>query len=376
MPDKRLKLLVIAPSARLGGQEAVLLNLASCMTEHNIEITVVALRDGPLLPRIAVAGVPVRVLAASRTRYLHRFARTVRRLGQVIQAEAPDVIYSNMPLAHVYAAIPARRQRIPAIWCQAGLPSPPGPIDRVATALPAHSVICVSRAAAATQQRLKPGRRVQLMHPGIDMARFTTTSKPSARLALGCPDAPLVSLIGRLQPWKGQREFLQAAQIVLGKRHDTQFAVVGGALLGWEGDYPQELQLLAREFGIAGQVSFTGHVDDAHLWSAASDIVVHASAPEPFGLVVVEAMASGAAVVAVDCGGPRDIIEDGVTGLLRKTREPADLARSVLRLLDDPTLASKIAAAGKASVLDAFSRERMVARFAQIVWEAALGPGR
>ena len=195
-------------------------------------------------------------------------------------------------------------------------------------------------------------------------------------MALGCSEAPLVSLIGRLQPWKGQREFLQAARIVLRRRPETRFAVVGGALLGWEGDYPQELQALAQELGIAEQVTFTGHVDNAHLWMAASDVVVNASAPEPFGLVVVEAMASSAAVVATDCGGPRDIIEDGVTGLLCKTNEPEELARSVLCLLDDPDSLSRIAAAGKAHVLATFTRERMAARFAAIVREAALEPGR
>ena len=374
MSDGPLKLLMIDPSARLGGQEEVLFNLATRLPDHGIKPVLIALRDGPLLPRLASAGVASRVVACSRVRYLHRFARTVRRLDQIIAAEQPAVVYSNMPLAHVYAALPARRHRIPAIWCQAGFPSSPGPIDRVATALPAHSVICVSRPAARAQQRLKPGHRVQLMYPGIDVARFTTSSRPSARLALGCPDAPLVSLIGRLQPGKGQREFLRAVQIVLRKRPDTQFAVVGGALLGWEGDYPQELQSLAQELGIAGQVRFTGHVDDAHLWSAASDVVVNASVSEGFGLVIVEAMASGAAVVAVDGGGPRDIIDDGVTGLLCRTNEPGELARRVLCLLDDPATASRIATAGKAHVLATFTRERMAGRFAEIVREAALEP--
>jgi glycosyltransferase involved in cell wall biosynthesis len=100
---------------------------------------------------------------------------------------------------------------------------------------------------------------------------------------------------------------------------------------------------------------------------AASDIMVNASAPEPFGLVVVEAMAAGCAVVALANGGPRDIVEDGVSGVLCPTREPRVLAAAIERLLGDAGLRREIGRAARARVEAEFSREAMAQRFANIV---------
>jgi glycosyltransferase involved in cell wall biosynthesis len=100
---------------------------------------------------------------------------------------------------------------------------------------------------------------------------------------------------------------------------------------------------------------------------AASDIMVNASAPEPFGLVIVEAMAAGCAVVAVASGGPRDIIEDGISGVLCATREPRELAEAIQRLLDDVGLRRDIGRAARARVEAEFTREAMADRFADII---------
>jgi glycosyltransferase involved in cell wall biosynthesis len=106
---------------------------------------------------------------------------------------------------------------------------------------------------------------------------------------------------------------------------------------------------------------------------AASDVVVNASQPEPFGLVVVEAMAAGCAVAAVAAGGPRDIIEDGRNGLLCASREPSDLAQAIGRLCDHPELRDELGLAARSRVESQFSREAMAERFATIVMNAADG---
>jgi glycosyltransferase involved in cell wall biosynthesis len=318
--------------------------------------------------QLRMANIDVDVIEAGRLRQPLAFIRTARALRSVMMEARFDAVYSNMPKAHLYATWGARRERIPTLWCQAGYPEPPHWLDRLATSLPADAIIAVSRDALAAQVRLSAARTVHLMHPGIDIERFILRRDPDLRRAYGIPlDVPLVSIVGRLQQWKGQREFLRAAALVVRSFPLARFAVVGGAILGWEGDYPEELQRLTSRLGLQDRTIFTGHTDEAARWMAASDVVVNASEPEPFGLVVVEAMASGCAVVAVAKGGPRDVIENDYSGVLCATREPRELADGIIRLVSDSGLRTRIGRAAHEVVQSRFTREAMTSRFVDIL---------
>jgi glycosyltransferase involved in cell wall biosynthesis len=350
--------------------EDILFNLVVGLPAVGVQVTVASLAPGPLVDRLSAERIDLVVLGAGQLRDPSRFLRTSRRLGRLLRTSRFDAVYSNMPKAHLYVAPAARALGVPTLWCQAGHPEPAHWIDRLATALPATSVVALSRDSAAAQQRLSARRTVRMLHPGIDVSRFRVRDDPDLRSRHGIPeDGVVVSLVGRLQPWKGQREFLRAAARLADSHPEAWFAVVGGAILGWEGDYPQELQRLAAALGIGERVIFTGHSDEVSSWMAASDIMVNASQPEPFGLVVIEAMASGVAVVAVATGGPRDIIEHERNGLLCGTREPEALAAAIGRLLDDPVLRAELGRAARARVETYFSRAAMTERFASIVKE-------
>lgn len=369
--ERERQILMVAPSAVPGGMEDILFNLAALMPSVGMTARVICLQPGPLVERLAEQGTAVDVIEAGRLRDLARALGTSRRIAGVMRAGPFDAVISNMPKAHLYAAPPAARQRVPALWIQAGYPDPPHWMDRLASTLPAAAVIALSRDAADAQQRVSRRRRIRLMHPGINLGRFHLGNDPELRAQHGIPlDRTLVSLVGRLQPWKGQREFLQAARVLADSHPTTRFAIVGGAILGWEGNYPEELKQLAGALQLSERVTFTGHTDEVSRWMRASDIVVNASQPEPFGLVVVEAMAAGCAVVAVATGGPRDIIEDGRSGLLCATKEPAMLAAAIRRLLDDRQLRTELGQAARRRVEADFSREAMVSRFSAIVREA------
>jgi glycosyltransferase involved in cell wall biosynthesis len=366
--SSKLRVLMIAPSAVAGGAEDVLFNLTMTLPSLDIDPEVIALQSGPLVERLARHAVPVEVIDAGRLRDARRFVLTCRRLANAIRSRNVHVVVSNLPKAHLYTAFSAVNQNTPTLWFQAGYPDPPHWIDRLASALPATGVITVSRDAAAAQQRLNRRRAVHLMHPGIDLAPFRVANDPELREQHDIPlDRVLISLVGRLQPDKGQRQFLHAAALLSKSHPEAHFAVVGGAVLGWEGDYPEELRRLTASLGIDERVTFTGHSSEVSRWMAASDIVVNPSEREGFGLVIVEAMAAGCAVVSSAKGGPPDIIEDGVSGLLCPTQEPPVLAAAIGRLLDDADLRRSIGRAARARVEAQFSREAMAERFANIM---------
>jgi glycosyltransferase involved in cell wall biosynthesis len=365
---------MLAPTAVAGGAEEVLVQLAALLPARGLDVDAVALRNGPMVERLRQAGVSTTVLSTGRLRQVHRVIGTAMALHRIIKRGGYDLVCSNMATAHIYAAMPAKMAGVKAVWFQTGIPDPPALFDRVACALPADGAIAVSREAAEAQRRMKRPGAVYLMHPGVDTQRFAIRSDPELRAQRGIPaDVPLVTIVGRLQPWKGQMEFLRAAAEVHSACPDCRFAVVGGAILGWEGDYSHQLEERAKGLGIAGEVVFTGHTSEVNRWMAASDVVVNASDREPFGLVVIEALACGCAVVAVNRGGPRDVIVNEEHGLLVPSREPLELAAAIRRLVADSSLRHRLGQGGRALVEQRFTSEHMTDRFIAIAEKVLTG---
>jgi glycosyltransferase involved in cell wall biosynthesis len=169
-----------------------------------------------------------------------------------------------------------------------------------------------------------------------------------------------------VDPGKGQDVFLEAAALV----PEARFVVVGGAILGNEGGFEEEVHALARRLGLADRVVFTGHVDDAIPWLDALDVAVVASSHEAFGIVLVEAMALGTPVVATATDGPSEIVEDGVSGLLVPVGDAPALAAAIERALIDRSLAATLAEGGRRRARE-FTEERTAARFARLLREVA-----
>jgi glycosyltransferase involved in cell wall biosynthesis len=265
---------------------------------------------------------------------------------------------------------------VPAVFWQHGIPRP-GIIERMAGAIPAQAIACCSHAAVRAQRTLTPGRHVHKIHPGVRLPdhRSVKGSGATIKRSLGWEGHPTVGIVGRLQPWKGQEIFLRAAARLAEVRADLRFMVVGGAILGWEGSYPDDLRRRAADLRIADRVHFAGHQADVHSWYDALDVVVHASFEEPFGLVLVEAMALGKPLVATNVGGPLEIVENGISGLLVPPGDPERLAEAVERILGDRGLASTLSQ-GAVERANVFTEERMAERFAELLTTVISGDPR
>lgn len=359
--------LLISPSAAPGGGERALLSLYRRLPEVGFEPSMVLLQHGPFEDWLVDAGCTYTVRDAGRFRYLHRTAATVRRLAS--DAGAADVVVSNQSKGHVYGGLAACLARRPAVWWQHGVANR-SRIEYAAARVPCSAVVCSSEPAADAQRRATPRREVRLIHLGTDLSQVRDARGAGAavRQARGWGAGPVVGIVGRLEPWKGQDVFLRAAARIARARPDVRFAVVGGAVLGWEGDYPASLHRLAAELGIADRTDFTGHQESVYPWFDALDVVVHASIGEPFGLVLVEAMALGKPLVAAASGGPLEIVEPEVSGLLFPPGDDEALADSVLRVLGDAALAGRLGQ-NAPSRAERFSDQRMAESFAALLDE-------
>ncbi len=218
-------------------------------------------------------------------------------------------------------------------------------------------ILAVSQHVAATVAALGVrADRIVAAPEGLDADAFASRADPAAfRSRHGLPeDLPLVGLVACLVGWKGHDVFLEACATAL-SRVRAGAVVVGGEPDG-SGRELARLRDKAQTLGIGEKVWFTGHEADVASAMAACDVVVHAStSPEPFGRVLLEAMALGRPVVAAGAGGPREVIDAGTDGLLVPPGDAPALTRALLDLLGDAPLRDRLGRAGFRKVRDRYS---------------------
>jgi len=366
--------LVMALAEQRGGSEIMLRQLI----EHGggdgaPQWLVVFLEHGPMVAQLRRLGAEVAVVGAGRLREPHRHAAAVVRIARLARRHRADAIVGWMVKSQLYAGPAAQLARLPAVWYQLGAPFAPGWLDRVATALPARGILAVSQCSADAQAQIRPRRALRVVHPGIELDRFDPAVLPSpaaARARLGlAPTGPLVGIVGRLQHWKGIHVLVEAMAQIRAAHPDAHCVVVGGTH-DLEPGYEGLLQARIAALGLGDAVTLTGLQPNVAEWMQAMDVVVHASDREPFGIVILEAMALGKPVVAGADGGPREIVTDGVDGLLAQFGDHEALARAVLRYLEDPAFAREVGAAARARAAQ-FGVQRFASALVTAVAELA-----
>lgn len=362
-PQRMLRVLFTVPWARRsGGAEEMLQGLIEDAGANGLEPELVFLEDGPWAAELRAAGVRVEVVPAGRLRQPLAFLRTVRALARIIRARRPELIVNWTAKTQLYGApaalLAGRGRRV--LWWQHSIPRGHW-LDRAATLLPARAIGCTSQAAAEAQQLMRPRRPTFVVAAGTRDPR--TQARPEAPAAIALPaGVPVVGMVGRLQPWKGQDRLLRAVALL--RPRPLHLLLVGGDSFELAPKYARTLPALVQELGLTDSVSMTGEVAEAGPYIERMDILVNASEQEPFGIVLLEAMARAVAVVAVDSGGPREIVQDGLSGVLARSGDPADLAEAVARLLDSEPQRATLAAAGRERFERLYTREAMGARFA------------
>lgn len=360
---RRLRVVYLDHCAQLSGAEIALARLIEALPD--VDAHVVLGEDGPLHDRLRAAGATVELLslpvaAGELRRDAVRPSRLplrsavdtalhVLRLARRLRQLQPDVVHTNSLKSALYGSAAGRLAGVPVVWHARDrvaadyLPSPAVRLVRAAARRLPSMVLANSRATLDTL-RLPAKPRDRAVVIGDPYRPPVPVSAPQRR-------GLTVGMVGRLAPWKGQHVFLEAFARTR-PREDVRAVIVGSAMFG-EDAYEAELIDLVDRCGLAGRVAFLGYRDDVPAELARLDICVHASLiPEPFGQVVVEAMATGLPVVASAAGGPAEIINDGVDGLLYQTGDVDALAAVLDRLLDDASLRARLGERAMARATD------------------------
>ena len=222
---------------------------------------------------------------------------------------------------------------------------------------------------------------ITTIYNAVDLDGFHPAPLDGARLdaAAGLPTLPenhiRVGLVATLARWKGHEVFLDAVSR-LPADLPARFYVVGGSLYQSAGSQYDlsELQARATSLGLSDRLGFTGHQPDPALALRSLDVVVHASTrPEPFGRVIVEAMACGKAVVAAPTGGAAELFEDGVSALASPSGDAAALAETLQRLIADAGLRARLGKAARAAAVSRFDRGRLAEEWSTVYADALAG---
>jgi len=215
-----------------------------------------------------------------------------------------------------------------------------------------HGRIAVSAAARHFIDRFFPGD-YKVIPNGVDVGRFAA----AVPLARWKDETPNVLFVGRFEPRKGVLDLLKAHRILRKTGSGNRLLIVGS------GPQEREARRYVATRGLQ-EVEFLGRVSDAEKAQLFRTVDVYASPAtggESFGIVLLEAMAAGAPIVASDIHGYKGVVRRGREGLLVPPHEPKELARAIARLLGDPSLRAEMSAAGRLRA-EAFSWPRVAAR--------------
>ena len=379
-----IRVLYVSPVGERGGAEVVLLNILKYHDRRRFSPMICLLKVGPLAEEVRRLGIEPLLISTGRFRNAAGTLKTVGEIRRLIRNETVDIIFSNMAMGHLYGGLAALGTRVKRVWFQHTVPST-DPVDWLAGLVPADWLYLNSQASLRAFRRLHPrAKSVQVLYPGIDTVSLALDAGKSSilRLQFGIPDdALVVAMAGRFQRGKGQHIFIEAAASVCRERPDARFVLIGDTALGLEPEYKAELEGLVKRHALSGSVIFTGWRNDVSALLSEVDVLVNpATAPESFGLVVLEAFLQGKPVVASRQGGMMETITDGETGFLVPPGEVNTLVEKILLLLRNESLRRRMGGRGRQIVLERFTMTRMIAElegsYSKLVNARPNGAGR
>lgn len=383
MDDRLIKVAYIDHTAVLSGGEIALVRLLSAIDRKIVNPGVILFSKGELENALKEIDVKCTILPLNsevlqtkkddisvgffgKIKLLVCIISHILKLRTLLLHDRPDIVHTNSLKSDIIAGVAARLCGIKVVWhirdriSDDYLPSFAVALFRVLARYIPNHLIANSHATLATLC-LPAAKNASVVHGGL---KFLHMEMPSR-----CPmdfANPKIGLIGRISPWKGQKEFVMASREVLRRFPEAKFQIVGTALFSEE-QYALELRDLIQQHSLENSVELLGFRSDINAVLADLDIFVHASTlPEPFGQTVIEAMAAGCPVIATAAGAIPEILTNEVDGLTVEPGNVQQLAGCIIRLLENPLLAKSFADSAFKKVKEQFNIDLTASKVLQV----------
>lgn len=320
------------------------------------------------LPRGRLAG------NALDPRLWRDISRTIDELAAVVQEEEADIVFANTLKSAILMGLCRKKIEQPMVWHVRDIVSGPSSLAmELAGRIGRPKLIAVSRAVAGQPALRFSGADPVVIPNGIDIEKWIFAGQQQRpeeiKSKLGVkPGESLIGVFGQLSAWKGQEHAVKALSHLKRRGFLCRLLLAGDAIFTEQG-YPEHLKKLAGSLGVSGEMIFSGWLDNTAPYMAAADIIVHTPVkPEPFGRVLIEAMALGKPVVSVKNGGIPEIIDHGRSGMLLESH--GELPFVLERLLCQPAQAKALGDEARRQVQLRFRLSDTVSKISDFLMEA------
>lgn len=320
----------------------------SLLQKRECEVEVACYLDVPLDGLRYVWAIPF-----SRSPYSRTNISAFEAIRKLLRERRYDLIHVHTPVAGFLFRFAARNLNVPVLYTAHGFhfyKGAPlknhliyGAMERLAVRWTA-GLIVMNREDLEAGRRfgLREGKNLFYVHGvGVDLSYYGNPGSKTAGAELNIPGgSPIALCVAEMIPRKNHLQLLAAWRIV------TREVPEAHLLLAGDGELRPRLESLASKMGLSGSVHFLGYRSDIPDLVANSNVVVLTSKHEGLPRCIMEAMAAGKPVVATDVRGSRELIRDGVNGLLVPLGDPESLAKALIRLLIDKDLGQRMGTAG------------------------------
>lgn len=373
------KILFIDPANFVGGAELFLLDFIKFLAKENVTISLFTTGLKSYVDKIP-KGVKIRVVGMPR---LSRNLKGIfglfsgpKQLRSSISVERPALVVSNSVRSHVLSALALKNEALPLIWILHDYTFPKL-LMKLLVKVP-RTIICVSSGVEKYVLKTvgsKYKNKVVVIPNAVDLLEISRLQNEPLVLAQKKSDGEFwIGNIGRIEPWKGQLYFLEAAKKIVQIMPKARFFIIGSPIAHKteSKDYYIQLKKWVADKRLSKKIIFTGQLANVYPLMKQLDIVVHnAVEAEPFGRVVIEAMAMEKAVIAANTGGPSEVIIDKKTGVLIDPTNTERLIKTVVTLCRDSKRRRSLGHAAKKEVEKKFSSEIVYKKLYEVLLKEA-----
>lgn len=374
------KILYLHAGAEMYGADKVLLDLLKNLDKTQFSPYVILPTQGVLVDELKKNGIPVQVMPYPIMRrkyfnisgvfnYIFNFFKFSQRLINFSKKNRINIIHTNTA-AVLEGCYVSKRLRIPQLWSiHEIIVSPQLMYKLTSKIISRYSAATITDSIAVKKHLEKSGyfnaKQPKVIYNGVDSNRFKPSNNSEYLYTeWNIPrDAKIIGMMGRVNSWKGQHDFLKAAEIVMQKDSSVYTVMVGSAFAGEEWR-EEQLKNEINNSLYKDRIVFVGYRTDSEAIYKLLDVfVLPSTRPDPLPTVVLEAMATGKPIVGYRHGGVCEMVKDGYNGLLADVGVPRDLAKKIEHILTNPALRKSMGDRSRNRLLEKFSLESYISNY-------------